>query len=186
MFNHYTIRPLLHALNSSKFKKAVFWEHFLRFSTIFLLETSMWNITLYVLNTLFTIKIISSNKSYWMYYSLWSLTFMVPMPIFSGQGGTVFSTHPIYILDKLNTIPHLIHVKIPIFREIWIAVHPSISIKVGLKSIEKLFWCLDPVLFLTHSNQILLSKRQPDYHTLLFQHNLYKHCLCTFYKGYSI
>ena len=100
LFNHYTIRSLLHPLNYSKLKKVVFWEHFLRFSTIFLLKTSMWNITLYALNTLFTIKIISSNKSYWMYCSLWSLTVMVPLPIFSDQGGTVFTIHPVYIENQ--------------------------------------------------------------------------------------
>ena len=100
LFNHYTIRySLLHPLNYSKLKKVVFWEHFLRFSAIFLLKTSMWNITHYSLNTLFTIKIISSNKLYWMYYSSWSLTFMVPLPIFSVQGGQYFQ-HTLYMINS--------------------------------------------------------------------------------------
>ena len=70
-----------------KTKKSVFGEHFYRFFTIFQLKTSMWSTALRVFNTHSRIKTIGSNKLYWVYYSICSLTFMVPWLIFSGQGG---------------------------------------------------------------------------------------------------
>ena len=63
---------------------------FLEIFHYFSIKTSMWNVILYILNTHFTIKIIGSNISYLMYYFLCSLTFMVPLVIFSGQGGQYF------------------------------------------------------------------------------------------------
>ena len=73
-----------------KIQKICISREFSEIFYYFSIKKSVWDITLYVLNTPFTIKIIGSNKLCWIYLSINSLVFMVLLPISSGQGGTVF------------------------------------------------------------------------------------------------
>ena len=73
-----------------KIQKICISREFSEIFHYFSIKKSVWDITLYVLNTPFTIKIIGSNKLCWIYLSINSLVFMVLLPISSGQGGTVF------------------------------------------------------------------------------------------------
>ena len=80
-----------------KIQKICISREFSEIFHYFSIKKSVWDITLYVLNTPFTIKIIGSNKLCWIYLSINSLVFMVLLPISSGQGGQYFR-HTLYIV----------------------------------------------------------------------------------------